>query len=62
MNTKSWSVQFKPARGSGPWICYTVEADTEGAAVAMGWRYILIEGGAWKLSKVYEIQAAEEAA
>lgn len=62
MNTKSWSVQFKPARGSGPWMCYTIEAATEGAAVAIGWRYILIEGGAWKLAKIYEIPTVEEAA
>lgn len=58
---KTWSVQFKPAIGSGPWMCYTIEAATEGAAVAIGRRHILIEGGAWKLAKVIELQEEEAA-
>lgn len=63
MNIKTWSVQFKPASGRGPWFCLTIEAVTREMAIDNGWRIMAIEGGAWKLAKVYEVtDATEEAA
>lgn len=55
---KTWSVQFAPAKGRGPWMCFTVEAATKAEAKAIGLRLIGIEGGSWTCKAIIE-QAGE---